>query len=82
MTSSGYMTAKDPVIVKRRYLKPMPPDPEFENMSKTTAHYKHKLMGKRCITCNNIATQLLCHDVDGATFIEKYCEACASKIKL
>jgi hypothetical protein len=75
------MTAKDLVIVKRKYLKPMPPDPEFENMDKRTAHYKHKLTGKKFIIYNNLATQLACCDVDGAMFIEKYCDDCIKSKK-
>jgi hypothetical protein len=84
------MTANDHIVVKRRYLKPIPPDPEFEQEKaklnkykyKWTARYNTMLRGKKCITCNNMATQLLCSDMDGATFIEKYCDICASKLKL
>jgi hypothetical protein len=88
MTSSGFMTSKDPIVVKRKYLKPIPPDPEFEqekaklNKYKWTARYNTILRGRKCITCNNMATQLLCSDMDGITFIEKYCDACASKLNL
>lgn len=37
---------------------------------------------KYCSTCANLATLEACFDVgDGVTMIEKYCDACAKKMK-
>lgn len=33
-----------------------------------------------CITCENLATQEACFDVDQVTIIEKYCDKCAMKV--
>ena len=74
--TSGLMTKDQKITVKRRYLKPIPPDPEFESMRKTTHKYKTRERSKMCITCPNLATQWLCCDVDGATFTERYCDTC------
>jgi hypothetical protein len=76
------MTANDPIVVKRRYVKPIPHDPSFKQMKKGTNDYKNKVRQRKCLMCDNVATQMLCSDMDGITFIEKYCDACASKIKL
>jgi hypothetical protein len=35
---------------------------------------------KFCVDCGNMATQEALFNVDGATIIEKYCDACAKKV--
>jgi hypothetical protein len=35
---------------------------------------------KICVYCANIATQIACFDVGGATVIEKYCNTCIKTI--
>ena len=61
-------------------LKPIPSDPEMEKMDKNTAAYKYKLKRLQCITCAEQATQMMCYDVDGAVLVERYCDACLSKL--
>ncbi len=75
------MTNDQKLTVKRRYFKPIDPDPEFEKMTKATRKYMIRERSRMCITCNNPATQLLCSDVDGATFTERYCDTCIKENK-
>jgi len=42
---------------------------------------KHRDKTKFCAYCGNIATQEALFKVDGASLIEKYCDACVKKIK-
>lgn len=66
--------------VKRKgYLKPIPPDPDLDKMNKNSMAYRYKQRRLACILCVNTATQMMCYDVDGATKIERYCDACLSK---
>jgi hypothetical protein len=58
---------------------PIPPDPDLDKMDKKTAAYRYKLHKLSCILCTNIATQMICFDVDGA-MIRRYCDACVSKV--
>jgi hypothetical protein len=62
------------------YLKPIPRDPALDKMDKKTAAYRYKLHKLSCILCTNTATQMMCFDVDGSTVIQRYCDACVSKI--
>lgn len=75
------LSANDPVIVKRQYLKPVPPDPEFENMTKGTGDYQSKVRQRKCVTCSNPATQMLCSDLDGIILTERYCDNCIKENK-
>jgi hypothetical protein len=34
---------------------------------------------KYCVSCSNTATQEIIFTADGATILEKYCDACAKK---
>jgi hypothetical protein len=79
--SNRLITADKKIIVIRRYLKPIPVDPVFESMRKTTNRYRTLQRSKMCITCPNIATQWLYSDVDGATFTERYCDDCIKQEK-
>jgi hypothetical protein len=61
-------------------LRPIPSDPAMERMDKNTAGYKYKLKRLQCIICPERATQMMCYDVDGAMLVERYCNACLSKL--
>jgi hypothetical protein len=69
------------IVKGKGYLKPIPPNAELERLDKKSAAYKYKLKRLQCITCFNTATQMMCYDVDGATKIERYCDACVLKQK-
>lgn len=43
--------------------------------------YPSLLRSKKCIMCDNPATQLFCTDVNGATFTERYCDDCIKQEK-
>jgi bisphosphoglycerate-dependent phosphoglycerate mutase len=77
------MTNDDKITVKRRYLKPMPTEEnELEKVNMRTSKYKTLKRSQMRTTCPNPTTQMLCSDVDGAIFIEKYCDDCVSKTGL
>lgn len=78
---SRLMNSDDRIIVKRRYLEPIPEDKEFGKVRVGTSKYNTMMRSRKCITCPNIATQLLCCDVDGATFTERYCDNCIKENK-
>jgi hypothetical protein len=68
------------IIKKTGYLKPIPPDPALDKMDKKSSAYRYKLRRLSCIMCYNIATQMMCYDVNGAIVIERYCDDCVSKV--
>jgi hypothetical protein len=75
------MTTNDPIVVKRQYLKPIPHDPIFEQMKKGTNDYRTKVRQRKCLMCDNPATQMLCSDMDGITLFRKYCDNCIKENK-
>ena len=70
------MTEGTPITVRRRYVKPIPPDESIEKMNKKTQKFRTREKSRMCILCFNAATQMMCYDVDGATLIERYCDTC------
>jgi hypothetical protein len=79
-SSSGLMTPNDPVVIKSSYLKPIEPDPELQKESVNTK-YAILMRSRKCTTCNNLATQMACYDVDGAILTRKYCDDCIKQNK-
>jgi hypothetical protein len=69
---------------KKAILKPIPvldTDRQFLNMalalnkSPLTKHQAvRKIVGRYCVLCGVVATQMACFDAHGATVIEKYCD--------
>lgn len=67
--------------VIRRYLEPVPKDPEFENLCKGSPGYKAVERRNICILCFKQATQILCLEYDdGCTNFELYCDTHASEL--
>ena len=66
--------------VKKVYTKHIPPEPTKGKLDKKSSEYKNKQRRLACIICFEVATQMLCYLMDGCVKIERYCDACASKI--
>ena len=66
-------------IKGRGYVKPIPPDLEILAIDKKSQEYKIREKRLQCRTCFDIATQMLCFDLDGCKVIERYCDSCLEK---
>lgn len=80
-TKNGYLSISEPLMVKQQYWKEMPPETEFDKLPEWSNDFKKNVRSKTCYTCNNLASQMLCIDVDGIMIIEKYCESCKKEGK-
>ncbi len=69
------------VVWGKGYLKPILRDPTLEKMNKKSIAYRYKLRRLACIMCTNIATQMMCYDMDGAIVVRRYCDACVLNVK-
>ena len=69
-----------PVNISKEQLR------DFRNLlsdPRTSQNIKKRLMvdkaGGYCSLCGDIATQIASYNMDGATLVEKYCDACLAR---